>query len=46
MANSPKCPLCKDNGLDSQTYKVAGRPEFKCATCKHTFQRSEIAIEA
>lgn len=30
MPDSPKCPECLKNGLISQTYKVAGKPYFKC----------------
>lgn len=35
--DSPKCPECLKDGELQQTYKVAGRAEFKCGTCKKTF---------
>lgn len=37
MADCPKCPTCKDKGLDSNTYKMAGKPMVKCGTCKNLF---------
>lgn len=35
MPDSPKCPLCFESGILSQTYKVAGKGKFMCAICKN-----------
>lgn len=37
MPNSPKCPECKLKDIDAQTYRVAGRREFKCSKCHKIF---------
>lgn len=33
LPDSPKCGLCFESGVISQTYKLAGRGQFKCQTC-------------
>jgi len=33
MSNSPKCPKCFDGEKLGQSYKVAGKPLFKCRDC-------------
>lgn len=32
--DSPRCFNCISAGLTGQTYRIAGKPNFKCATCK------------
>lgn len=42
MPDSPKCPSCFDKGVISQTYKVAGKAQFKCQRCGFMVQRSGL----
>ena len=40
--DSPKCLSCLKKGAVAQTYKVVGKPAFKCVTCKQTFPRDSF----
>ena len=43
--HSPFCPRCLDFGDLRHTYKVAGRPIFKCGTCKKIFEKEMFKPE-
>lgn len=45
MPDAPKCPACKVLDLNSQTYKMAGMPKFRCGTCKKIFNSSDFKPE-
>ena len=42
MADSPRCLSCIEKGKVGQTYKLAGRPEFKCSDCKTVYAKSKF----
>lgn len=44
--DSPKCPFCAKKKTEAQTYKVAGKPVFKCQVCKHLFRADEFEESA
>lgn len=45
MPDSPKCLSCLDLGKVGQTYKVAGKPLFRCSDCKLTYHRDTFEPE-
>lgn len=46
MPDSPKCLNCLKAGQNGQTYKVAGKDEYKCSSCKHTYIGRDFEPEA
>lgn len=46
MADSPLCPKCDEKKLRSNTYKVAGKQLYRCATCKRVFNQQMFEQEA
>lgn len=42
MADSPKCLDCIKDGKKGQTYKVAGKPLYKCSDCKDTYHEQDF----
>jgi len=46
MPDSPKCEECVKNGKLGQTYKVAGKPLFRCQNCNSLHHRDSFDPEA
>ena len=44
MSDSPICRVCHKDGNFGQTYKVAGKPLFRCQRCKSIFFKDDFKL--
>lgn len=45
MPDSPKCYPCINQGLEGQTYRLAGQHLYKCSDCKRLYPENSFQEE-